>query len=342
MQIRVMDMFCGAGGSSAGARWNGAEVIHGVDAWDLAARTFRDNFETAAVDIRELGPESQPPRALQRGDIDLLLASPECTNHSNAKGAKPRCEDSRRTSYYVFNFAKRLRPRWIVLENVVQIRNWHGFENLIRDLRNLGYHIRLETLDAVDFGVPQTRRRLFVLCDLDHEPPRILPRSRRQRTAEEAIQLGGKWPSKPLRIPGRARPTIERAERAIARLGRGRPFLIVYYGTDGTDGMGGWQSLTRPLRTITTLDRFGLVTWEGQEPMLRMLQVDELRRAMGFSNIHRFEHGVRRDKIKMIGNSVCPPVMGAIIESMTGCRLPVTGSFRTTDVTRRRLSPTAP
>jgi DNA (cytosine-5)-methyltransferase 1 len=72
---------------------------------------------------------------------------------------------------------------------------------------------------------------------------------------------------------------IERADRAIKSLGGGRPFLIVYYGSDGA---GGWQSLDRPLRTLTTLDRFGLVTWDGREPMLRTLQVEELLHAMGF------------------------------------------------------------
>jgi hypothetical protein len=62
------------------------------------------------------------------------------------------------------------------------------------------------------------------------------------------------------------------------------------------------------LRTLTTLDRFGLVTWDDHEPMLRMLQVEELRRAMSFPTAYRFSHGTRRDKIKMIGNGVCPPV----------------------------------
>jgi DNA (cytosine-5)-methyltransferase 1 len=314
MGISVLDMFCGAGGSSAGARLASASVVYGIDAWELAARTFKDNFTSARVDVRELGPESQPPRALRRGDIDLLLASPECTNHSPAKGSKPRCEDSRRTSHFVFNFAHGLRPRWIILENVVQLRNWDGFHKVIADLRNLGYKIRPEVLDAVDFGVPQTRRRLFILCDRDREPPPVLSRAKHHRAAAEAIQLDGHWPSKPLRLSGRAQPTLDRADRAIETLGRGQPFLIVYYGSDGA---GGWQTLDRPLRTLTTLDRFGLVTWEGREPMLRMLQVDELRRAMGFPNDHVFSYGSRRDRIKMIGNGVCPPVMAAAIETMT-------------------------
>jgi DNA (cytosine-5)-methyltransferase 1 len=69
-------------------------------------------------------------------------------------------------------------------------------------------------------------------------------------------------------------------QRAISELGRGRPFLIVYYGSDGA---GGWHSLDRPIRTLTTLDRFGLVTWRGDVPMLRMLQVPELKRGDGVS-----------------------------------------------------------
>ena len=189
-----------------------------------------------------------------------------------------------------------------------------GVSQLLSDLRGLGYGIRTQVLDAAEFGVPQSRRRLFVLADRDCEPSQVLPRAARRQTAADVVELDGRWPSKPLRLPNRAKPTLERAERAITALGQGRPFLIVYYGSDGA---GGWQSLDRPLRTLTTLDRFGLVTWEGREPMLRMLQVDELRRAMGFLDSYRFDHGSRRDKIKMIGNGVCPPVMDAIIESMT-------------------------
>ena len=314
MSIHVLDMFCGAGGSSAGARLAGANVVYGIDAWDLAARTFKDNFADATVEICELGPRSRLPGGIGKGDIDLLLASPECTNHSPAKGSKPRCESSRQTSHYVLNFASKLQPRWIVLENVVQLRSWHGYGPLISELRNLGYRIQPQILDAVDFGVPQTRRRLFILCDRYRDPPVVQPTARRLRRAEEAISLDGPWASKPLGSPSRARATLSRAERAIDVLGRGVPFLIVYYGSDGA---GGWQRIDKPLRTLTTLDRFGLVTWQDGEPLLRMLQADELRRAMGFPSSYIFERGSRRDRIKMLGNGVAPPVMRAIVRQLT-------------------------
>lgn len=314
MTIQVLDIFCGAGGSSAGARSAGAEIVGGIDAWSLAAETFKDNFAEAFVETRELDSSSGPSKCIQADNIELLIASPECTNHSPAKGSKPRCENSKGTSHYVLNFARKLRPRWIVLENVVQLRNWHGYAPLLKQLRDVGYRIRPQVLDAADFGVPQTRRRLFVLCDRDDEPPEVKVPRRKRRTAEDVVQIDGPWASTPLLRDGRAQATLERAERAIAALGRGNPFLIVYYGSDGS---GGWQPLDRPLRTLTTLDRFGLVTWEGKEPMLRMLQVEELRRAMGFSASHKLSRGSRRDRIKMLGNAVAPPVMTAIVETLT-------------------------
>ena len=81
---------------------------------------------------------------------------------------------------------------------------------------------------------------------------------------------------------------------------------------------GGWQRLDRPLRTIATIDRFALVEpgfGRGCKPQMRMLQVSELRRAMGFkTGLIAMNHGTRRDKIRLLGNGVCPPVMQAIVE----------------------------
>ena len=312
MTIRVLDMFCGAGGSSAGARAAGCQIVHAIDAWDRAALTFKDNFCTALVDNKQLTDAGQPHRRLYEQNIDLIVASPECTNHSPAKGSKPRCEDSRSTSRYVITYAAALRPRWIVIENVVQLRNWAGYPELLHQLQSLGYRINIQVLDAADFGVPQTRRRLFVICDREGTPPDVKPRVIRHRPALQAIKLDGPWLSRPLKMAGRAAGTLERAQRGIDAVGR-NPFLIVYYGSDGS---GGWQTLERPLRTLTTLDRFGLVTWEGRQPMLRMLQVEELRKAMGFPADYVFNRGTRRDRIKLIGNAVAAPVMAAIVETL--------------------------
>jgi DNA (cytosine-5)-methyltransferase 1 len=106
---------------------------------------------------------------------------------------------------------------------------------------------------------------------------------------------------------------MERAERAIAELGEDACFLIVYYGSDAA---GGWQKVDAPLRTITTLDRFAFVKPGTSGHMMRMLQPPELKAAMGWPKSYRINHGTRRDKVKMIGNAVCSPVMKAIVKSL--------------------------
>lgn len=315
MKMRGIDLFCGGGGSGWGARRAGAEIVCAVDAWPVAAETYRANFGDARVIDAVLDENSCSSILGDVGKVDLILASPECTNHTCAKGSRPRDEGSRRTANYVINFARTLSPRWIVLENVVQMRNWHGYMPLIDDLKSLGYNVLPQVLDAVDFDVPQTRRRLFLLCDRENVPVKVMPSEREhQRAAREVIQFDGPWQSRPLYSDRRAADTLARAERAVGQLGKGEPFLIVYYGSDGS---GGWQPLDRPLRTLTTLDRFGLVTWHGGIPMLRMLQVPELKRAMGFDSGYNLPYGSRRDQIKILGNGVCPPVMEAIIRTLT-------------------------
>lgn len=310
--IRTLDLFCGGGGSSWGARLAGATIVCGVDACEIASNVYAQNFGSEAARCLRLTENTRASDLGPIGAIDLLLASPECTNHTCARGSRPRDDESRRTANYVLRFAADLRPRWVVMENVVHMRSWHGYEPVIAALADLGYSVSAQILNAADFGVPQNRRRLFLIADALTSPPSITTRIRRRRIASSVLDAPRTWPSRPLYREGRAKATLDRAERAMAELGRGRPFLIVYYGSDGS---GGWQRLDQPLRTLTTLDRFGLVTWEGQVPMLRMLQVPELRRAMGFTREYRLE-GRRRDKVRLLGNGVAPPVMKAIIAQL--------------------------
>lgn len=325
MIVRALDLFCGGGGSSWGARAAkvGAvkvEIAYGIDADPVAMAAYARNFgRQKAVHLR-MTENTTPSMLRDLGEIHLLLASPECTNHTCARGSRPIDESSRETARYVVNFAKNLKPkpRWVIIENVIQMKRWDGYGRLLEDLRDIGYRVADMVLDAQEFGVPQQRRRLFVICDLEREPPSSssIPRFREPpRTVADSILVDppGRWPSSPLQ-PGRAAATIERADRAIATLGKGVPFLIVYYGSDAS---GGWQRLDRPLRTITTIDRFGLVTWCKGLAYLRMLQVPELMRAMGYDDSYDLVGiGTRRDQIRLLGNGVAPPVMKAVVREL--------------------------
>lgn len=105
--------------------------------WQPAVDTYNANFGNIArcIDIRDVDPE---PLMTEIGQIDLILASPECTNHSRAKGNAERSEESRQTAFEVTRFAKVFQPEWIVIENVIEMRAWNGHELLRLELDELG------------------------------------------------------------------------------------------------------------------------------------------------------------------------------------------------------------
>ncbi len=310
--VRAIDLFCGAGGSSWGARNAGASIVAGFDRWSLAVDTFRHNFPEAKAVLADVETIDPSTVAGSLGRVDLMLASPECTNHGPAKGARERCEKSRGTALQVVRFAEALEPRWIVIENVTAMRRWERYPDLIAGLNKLGYRHSEHALNSNDFGVPQRRRRLFILCDREGPPRFDTPKERRERTAQEVVSMDAPHRWVPLHTERRAPRTLERAKSAMAEVGSA-PFLVVYYGSDHA---GGWQRLDSPLRTITTLDRFAIVRSAPEGPEMRMLQVSELKKAMGMPKNFLTPCGTRREQIMMIGNGVCPPVMEHLVRNL--------------------------
>jgi DNA (cytosine-5)-methyltransferase 1 len=317
MSMRTLDLFAGGGGSSYGAKAAGVQLAGAIDMWDVATATYHDNFPDAHVKTGKI--ENIKPGLLQDkiGDIDLLISSPECTNHTCAKGSRPISEESRATAFQVVRYARFFKPRWIIIENVIYMRTWPRYHELKLELEKLGYKLREQILNAAHFGVPQKRRRLFITAELEAEPNEIVaPNLTEFKTVNDILDPPGSWKVQPLDKLGRATATLERAKRAFEVLGKSASFLIVYYGSDGS---GGWQKLDEPLRTITTVDRFGLVEPSSTGPTLRMLQVSELMRATGFEDDYVMNVGDRRKKIKLLGNAVCPPVMREVVRGLTKC-----------------------
>lgn len=314
--ITFADLFCGGGFGARGAVAAGAQPILAVDAWDIATETYKSNFPTAEVFCSPI--ENIVPRELaQNYRPDVLLTSPECTSHSIARGAKPGCEQSKETAIGIIPWIEAMEPRWLIVENVNRMKKWGRHSELINNIQAHGYQVNDLVLNAADFGVPQSRKRMFLVCDRQgsriSREDLLAMHKRPVRPARSIVDWSGIYKSRPLYSEKRAQATIERAERAIKELGPGKDFIIVYYGSDYA---GGWQSLDAPLRTVTTLDRFGLVTWEGEVPYLRMLQPPELLNAMGAGSKHVLPHGSRRDKIKLCGNGVCSPVMEIIFRKI--------------------------
>ncbi|MGB3935175.1 MAG: DNA cytosine methyltransferase, partial [Burkholderiales bacterium] len=164
-------------------------------------------------------------------------------------------------------------------------------------LQALGYRLSEHVIDAADCGVPQNRRRLFVVGMRNRKP---LPESLRPTTPHVPIASvldfsAGKW--SPIEKPGRAAASLRRIE-AGRRL-YGPRFVCPYYSLGS--GITG-RSLDRPLGTVTTISRWALVDGD----RMRMLTVEELRAAMGFHAGYRLAPS-KRDSEKLLGNAVAPP-----------------------------------
>lgn len=329
-----VDLFCGGGLGARGAVAAGLQPLVAIDLWDIACKTYKANFPSAVV-LNQRIEEIDPLAHARPGTVDLLLASPECTNHSVAKGAAPRDEKSRETAMYTVQWIAALQPRWFVIENVKEMKTWGRYQELIDMLKALGYQMREEVVNAADFGAPQARVRLFLIGGLNMPPPSIRPAPDTPRkTVRDILDPEGTWPETPLFVEGRAENTAARARHAIKTLGANAEFLLVYYGSGGEKS---WQTLDQPLRTVTTIDRFALVRKSSNRYVMRMLQPTELARAMSLPDHHQFPVGSRREKVKLCGNGVC----ASVVENIVRCLQEATDSHPASAATGLHAVPEA-
>ena len=234
-------------------------------------------------------------------DHDLLLASPACQGHSIARGRNRHHHDGcRSTAWAVVSCAEVHRPRWVVVENVPEFAMLELFPAWRQALQALGYAVSENVIDAADVGVPQHRRRLFVIGSRDGRGRTVSVAGRDHKAARTII---GKIPAlTPVgSLCARTRDRIQRG-----RLIHGRLFLVPYYGSAR-----GGRSLDMPLGTVTTRDRYALVDGD----RMRMLTVDEYRLAMGFPDSYVLPER-RSLAIHLLGNAVCPPVAAEVIRQV--------------------------
>lgn len=162
--LSFVDLFCGGSFGARGAVRAGGKPILGVDAWKLATDTYLANFPQAVVLQKPI--EDLDPYALSRKyKPDVLLTSPECTAHSIARGSKPGSEKSRETAINIIPWVDAMKPQWVIVENVNRMKRWDRHDDLIVSLKSLGYMVSDLFLNAAEFGTPQSRKRMFLVCD---------------------------------------------------------------------------------------------------------------------------------------------------------------------------------
>lgn len=296
----AIDLFAGAGGFTEGARQAGIKVVWAANHWRAAVDTHAANHPEAKHVCQDL----QQANWLDVPRHDVLLASPSCQGHSRARGKdRPHHDAARATAWAVVSCAEAHRPKLVVCENVIDWSRWVLWPAWCQAMNALGYTLSPHALDAADYGVPQNRERLVVVCARSKHPLILNPRRGEHRAIAPHIEWDtGKW----RRIDSSlATATLDRIRHGREHFGE--RFLISYYGNTKIA-----RSIHRPVGTITTRDRWAVIDGD----RMRMFNVNECRDAMTFPKDYRFPASATLAK-HMLGNAI-PPLLakGVLTEVM--------------------------
>lgn len=284
--LRIVDLFCGAGGTSTGilkaAQRLGVRVnLTAVNHWTTAINTHSLNHPSVTHLCENV--ENLHPLDLAPDGLDVLAASCECRYHSNARGGGPCNEQSRSQAWQLTRWATDVRVKNILMENVREFLNWgpllkraivykgksykkdrpdprrkgEFFNAFVATLRGLFRHVEWRLQIAANYGDATTRERLMLIAsqepitwpEFSHGPASARP----WRTARECID----WSLKGTSIFERKKPlcqnTMDRIAAGLKKFGgpAAQPFLVILRGTGKSHINSCAREIDAPIPTIT-------------------------------------------------------------------------------------------
>lgn len=310
---RFVDLFNGIGGFHLGLGGFGMKCVFACDMNPLCRATYLLNFGILpAADIEKVSAEMVPAH-------DVLFAGIPCTTFSRS-GSQSGTNDPRGKLYlHVLRLIERHRPKVVLIENVGQFKTLDdgpAFHEIVESLERWAYAVHHKVLNAGDFGVPQSRARLYIVAirksllvqefkfpeslGLKVDVASILESP--SRTPLQHIVNVGDWKRREDReIPW------NRVGSGTIRLGSiqkgsqgDRIYSIKGHTPTLTASSGGWGAGT------------GLYEVDGQ---IRRLNAREAARCMGFPDSYRFL-GAQRKATSQAGNSVVVNVVSEIMKQV--------------------------
>ncbi len=278
--IQAADLFCGAGGTSSGLYDACVGIGVGLDLvavnhWTIAVETHRVNHPDArhiCATIETVNPREAVPG----GHLNILVASPECTHHSIARGGKPVSDQLRASAWHILRWVEMLRIDNLLIENVREFRDWgptganskplkrrkgETYQAFLTALRSMNYNVEDRVLNAADYGDPTSRNRLFIMArrgekKIDWPKAAYGENVNRDlfgetlkpyRSAREIIDWDLPGESIFRRKKPLAAATMARIAAGLKKYGgkNAEPFLVMMYGSNDA------RSIDRPVPTIT-------------------------------------------------------------------------------------------
>lgn len=180
--MKIVDLFCGAGGMSLGFSRAGFEVVHAFDNWNHAVSTYAANMDhpSSMLDLADV--EATEATLAPLFDVDAqvrpgLIGGPPCQDFSSA-GKRVQAGRADLTEKFA-GYVRELQPAFVVMENVTAATHATVYRAALATMRDAGYAVDTIVLNAALTGAPQARKRLFAIATRDeHTTAAIMDRLR--------------------------------------------------------------------------------------------------------------------------------------------------------------------
>ena len=189
--LRAIELFTGCGGMSLGLKRAGFEIIYANEINEDAVKTYSKNFPEVFVqqeDIKKINPVLLKKKI---GKVDLIAAGTPCQGFSMAGSRNPN-DPRNKLFLQLLKFVKTFKPKIFVMENVpgiLTMDNGKVIEKIKNSFSKIGYFIQYKILFASEYGVPQERKRIFIVGTREKTPAdKLFPAPKKIRvTVEEAL-----------------------------------------------------------------------------------------------------------------------------------------------------------
>jgi DNA (cytosine-5)-methyltransferase 1 len=314
----AIDLFAGAGGLSLGLEAAGIAPVAAVEWCPDASTTYRIHHPEARVVQGDISRLDFRP---ERGRFAVVAGGPPCQPFS-VGGKRLAAGDPRNGIPQFLRALAELQPRAFIMENVAGLTvstKWPYFQSILAQLEQLGYQTSWQVVEAADYGVPQTRRRLFVVGAREDRfafpGPTHGPGARYSHVlAGSVVDPHRSWGQPNSAIVTYARRPSLRPGAYHGHLynGGGRPIELSRLAPTLLASMGG--NKTPWLDTLGIVPEYhahllsGGSPRQGVVPGARRITVEEAALLQGFPAGAQFA-GRRSSQYRQVGNAV-PPALG--------------------------------
>lgn len=160
-KLRVVDLFCGAGGMSLGFLDAGFDIVLAIDKWDVAVETYGRNNPQHNARQFDLSDSDSISRVVKKTRCDVIIGGPPCQDFSTA-GKQIEGDRANLTKSFA-KIVQKVHPRFFVMENVPSAQQSKAFSAARRIFKQSNYGLTEIVLDASYCGVPQRRKRFFCI-----------------------------------------------------------------------------------------------------------------------------------------------------------------------------------